>query len=268
MLIVRDAVAALRRRPCCWQNVFACAHAPGLLCFCCSWVIISVMVTLEPTMGGGIRKSFHRVLGTLAGGLAGLAALYLAFAAAGGKEWAGGCGVGSWLPLLPRNGGSWCLGSGHCALAAPPGLPSTAGQQNCSMSDMPMCASPSLLPDCRRVCGNGCGGHCGPGAKRRAAGHRVLCTAAASSCPCAIVSPPRCASPSFAGPLCSGTVAIIAVSFPLFYPWFSFTAALPQRPQALFAAALLVWKVQHPAYSYAYLVAVFTMPIIWVPGLR
>lgn len=39
-------------------------------------------------------------------------------------------------------------------------------------------------------------------------------------------------------------------------------------PQALFAAVLLVWKVQHPSYSYAYLVAVFTMPIIWVPGIR
>lgn len=38
--------------------------------------------------------------------------------------------------------------------------------------------------------------------------------------------------------------------------------------QALFGAVLLVWKVQHPSYSYAYLVAVFTMPIIWVPGLR
>lgn len=31
---------------------------------------------------------------------------------------------------------------------------------------------------------------------------------------------------------------------------------------------LLVWKVQHPGRSYAYLVAVFTMPIVWVPGLR
>lgn len=59
-----------------------------------TWVIVSVMVTLEPTMGGGIRKSYHRVLGTLAGGLAGLAALYLAFAAAGGEQWAGGGGRG------------------------------------------------------------------------------------------------------------------------------------------------------------------------------
>ncbi|PRW05778.1 Aluminum activated malate transporter family [Chlorella sorokiniana] len=104
-----------------------------------TWVVISVMVTLEPTMGGGIRKSFHRVLGTLAGGLAGLAALYLAFAAAGGKEWA------------------------------------------------------------------------------------------------------------------DGSVQM---------------AVMVTVVQALFAAVLLVWKVQHPSYSYAYLVAVFTMPIIWVPGLR
>lgn len=62
----------------------------------CSWVVISVMVTLEPTMGGGIRKSYHRVLGTLAGGLAGLAALYLAFAAAGGQEWASEWHLGGW----------------------------------------------------------------------------------------------------------------------------------------------------------------------------
>ena len=44
----------------------------------------------------------------------------------------------------------------------------------------------------------------------------------------------------------------------------------PRLPcvQALAGALLLVWKVQHPAKSYGYLVAVFTMPIVWVPGLR
>ena len=38
--------------------------------------------------------------------------------------------------------------------------------------------------------------------------------------------------------------------------------------QAALGAVLLVWKVQHPGWSYAYLVAAFTMPIVWVPGLR
>lgn len=47
------------------------------------------MVTLEPSMGAGLNKAFLRVVGTAAGGAAGLAALYLAFAAAGGRDWEG-----------------------------------------------------------------------------------------------------------------------------------------------------------------------------------
>ena len=38
--------------------------------------------------------------------------------------------------------------------------------------------------------------------------------------------------------------------------------------QSVVGALLLIWKAQHPSSSYAYLVTSFTLPIVWVPGLR
>lgn len=35
-----------------------------------------------------------------------------------------------------------------------------------------------------------------------------------------------------------------------------------------FSTLMMLWKVQHPSWAYAWLVAAFTIPIIWVPGLR
>ncbi|KAL4425283.1 hypothetical protein ABPG75_009299 [Micractinium tetrahymenae] len=117
-----------------------------------TWIVVSIMVVMEPSVGAGLRKAWLRVVGTLVGGLAGLATLYLGFAAAGGREWQG------------------------------PATSVTQGQ-----------GAP------RRVCEMG------------------------------------------------ATITCL---------------------QALAGALLLVWKTQHPSRSYAYLVAVFTMPIIWIPGLR
>lgn len=105
----------------------------------CSWVIISVMVTLEPSMGAGLRKAWLRVVGTVAGGLAGLAALYLAFAAAGGKDWEGedaarccsGWGAGVQGCGTPVHAGArmhrWHAVSRH-ASAATPCLQRSAGR--------------------------------------------------------------------------------------------------------------------------------------------